>query len=832
MIPQGTARVPQTPRFPQGTAYVPQGTARFPQIVLGSIAENAGAYTSVGTLSLTSLGNIVTWSLTNDASGTFVLGGPKNDQVMLGWTQLDYSVTSSYVVTARASVTNGVSGTTTTQDFTYLILVTQSNNPSNTSNTPYLGLDFRHNVTTSSGSITSMTQSWSATGGTVTGVASNQPTLVNEGPCLQPYCKVAANQYMTFTSTGALSAFDFYIVFGGTSNGVSAITLIAKNSSTASFIQLQKSSSGYDRCVVRNDAGTSKTIQMNSNQPQPGSIYLLRFKFDGTNFVIYKNGTQLASDATFSGTTFTFSQLFRVNTVAASWTGYVGAVALYSAVQSAGDVTTLTAWFTPWRQQRRFTANAGSDSTVTPWLQSTPYQTIAASGNTTEIYYGDTVLLNRGDVFTGDPFTPFSTAGLSDATQLPPRLGAYGSGAAPIVQGVAAYGSTWTIGSSSGGVTSWTGALTTDPTVGWIRTGDSSTQATRFGATGNPYLYQTLTETAGGAAYTIQWAGGTVTLYLPDGMDPNTYEIRLPQAAANAIGLGTAGAAWFVTDVVTQFWQSFGCRHAGTVTGAKFARVTSQCNYDDGFGPNTGSDYYYVQAFRNGAGGHSSGKGDGWSPHGTAVCSIYAYWLENNDVGGIRPEQYVTTTADRGFVKANYNDVQILNQGSGSSGGALTITNTAVVVTSASETGIAIEYITGVPPETTNTLLAYNNTLVNATGSAGSTIGIRMATGAANGHEAKWNIISGFNGGISVGTLGLTEDYNDFNCNVNLSGSGIVSGGHSFSANPLFAETTSYTLQSGSPSLRTAVGSTQTLDMDGRQRPKVTTPNIGAQEYA
>lgn len=797
-----------------------------------TIAENSGANTSVGTLSVTAPGASVTWTLT-DATGTFVIGGPKSDQVVLGWTQLDFAVTASYSITASAIATDGKGRTSAALTKQFTVSVTASTNPGATSNLPILGIDFRHGVSVSGSSITGVTQSWGGTGSALTGVAAAQPTIGNNGPATQPYCQFAANQYFTYTSTGALSAFDFYCLIAPTSTNT--INVLAKNNNAQSFIQLKHASAtnGIDQINFRDDSAAAATAVTLSPAMIVGTIYLLRIKFDGTNLVVYVNGTQACTSAAASGHTWTFSQFGRINAIAATGTFYIGAFALYGAVQSAGDLTALTAWFEPWRRQRRFTSSStGNDASVTPWLQATPLLTIAQSANVAYLRYGDSPQLLAGDVWTGDPVAT-ATSALTIGDYI--VIAKYGVGANPIVQGVAAFAGLWTFVSSAAGISTWTAALASDPTFGSIKTGTAATQVTLFDRPGNPYLYTIIAgrslATAGGFSYT--WSAGTISLALLDGMDPNTYEIRLPQAAANAIGLSLSGAPWRCFDIESMFWQTFGARPSGTVNGTQLIRCTTSWNFDDGVGPNQNCDGYYHQSFGNGSGVHSSGHGDGWSQHGTSICTVYAGWFENNDLGGIRPEQYAFTTADRCYIKGNYNDVQQLSQGTGSSGGGITITNSVIVVTSASQNGYAIDFIGGAAGAKTQLLIAYNNTIVNAQGAVGTTIGINLTEAGATGNLAEWNIIKGFQTGIKVAaSIALTEDYNDFYLNsFNTAGAGtITAGGHSITTDPLLAA--DYTLQAGSPCIAGATGSAQTIDMSGRQRPKNVTPNIGAMEYA
>lgn len=819
MIPQGTLRVPQgTLRVPQGIFRVPQGTRRYSPLVLGTLAENSGANTSVGTLSISAPGKIVTWSLTDDASGTFVIGGAKSNEVLLGWAQLDYSVTTSYSITARATLSDGVSVTTTTRDFTYLILISPSTTPAQTSNIPLIAADFRHGVSTSGSSITSVAAAWSATGGPLTGVVANQPALTTNGPSGQSYCRVSAGQYFTFTSTGAISAFDYHFVIGPQTLGGTAIILLAKNSNAQSFIQLSHNVTDYDRLTIRDDsAGASTNITL-SSPFRVGYIQYGRITFDGTTLTVYRNGTSVGSSAAASGHTWTFSQMFRINALANSAPFYFGACALYTAVQSAGDVTALKAWFEPWRRQRRYVASAGSDSNDTPWLQATPLLTAAFGANGNYLAAGDSPLFSRGDKWVNDQILLASPGTVGNLI----IVDAYGTGAAPKFYGCDQYAGTITAVGDGTYTTTIGGA----PTFNGMWVQNDTTVYSRIGMTGKPYEFTRMKNQATSNDDSYQYSAGSLTFRCHAGIDPTTVPVYISTGSAATGNTGVQTSQTYTAirnlDIRFSFQEGF---VVGGGTNGYGVNLNCAWNLDDGADNGT---LYSSTMFGNGPGLVSSGSGDGYSSHATQASLVWHCWMQNNLLGNVDNLSQANVTVDGcwledgGFEFCALNDTAIV--------GSMIALNNVVVMTDRSTNGNAFEMQAG----TGTVLTAYNNTIICKTSSKFGKTGINAAAGGT-GHTAKWNIIYGFGLGISAGAAHtLLEDYNNFFANLtDASGAGLTSGGHSFVGDPLFSSLANqdYTLQAGSPSIGTAVGSAQTQDAAGRQRPLLTNPNIGAMEY-
>ena len=122
-----------------------------------------------------------------------------------------------------------------------------------------------------------------------------------------------------------------------------------------------------------------------------------------------------------------------------------------------------------------YVANAGSDTANNGMSPSTPWQTIAKVNTImTSLQPGDSVLLNRGDVFRDDYIrctnevkdtasTTYTTNPLvcSGSSSAQVTIGSYGSGAKPIIDGADILSLTWTLVSGTTWQATYTGTMPT-----------------------------------------------------------------------------------------------------------------------------------------------------------------------------------------------------------------------------------------------------------------------------------------------------------------------------------------------------------------------------------
>lgn len=798
-------------------------------ISAGTIAENSPALTSIGSLTATGPGQILTWSLPNSSDqAIFKIDGGKSDQLYLNWSQLDFSVTTTY--TPTITVTNSLGASAS---FTPTITVTASTNPGGLAATPVIGIDFRKGLTLSGSNVTAAAAQWGATGGNLAGIATFNPTVqTTGGPSSQQNILMGTSQGMSFTTTGALSAFDASFVIAPTN--VNNLAVIAKVSNNQSFFQFTKNgattTSVLDKLTFRDDSAASSTTLTLTTPIVVGQYNKIRLKFDGTTLSVIINDATAVTSSAASGHTFTFTQLGKIAALASTDVTYYSMFVLYSAVLSSGDATTLSAWLQPYMQSRLFIDSvAGSDSNLTAWMSATPNQTVGGI-NMPVLPARTGIYFKRGSLF-------------NDGIELLPTknitIDAYGTGVNPIFEGNTPVGANWTV--LSGQV--YTTPLAYSPLMGWAVTGNP---AVRKGVQRLNFV----AASAGQAPPTNDWdmtlntTTNLLQVQFPVSFNPNSGTVYIAaNNTTSGVGVASSSNACVLKNLTVRYWAGWAFKASAAAT---FINCNGSWCYNDSFGdtnPTGTISLYQCIVLGSGPPVVASGNGDGFSYHGDSVIYMWRCIAYDTCRGALHNTATTQTTAEYCEFRGSYDPIRGLNQNVGSNSGFLKLTRCIIEIDDLHDKTVgnlsAIQAQSGLP---NNFVLTVDGcTLINKITTGGVSVAVQLGdnstTNTGMTGTVTNTITQGFTFGVSNGGAGglISEDYNYVNgSNALISGTGAFSGGHSvLNTSPQFVSlsTGDYHLVSTSPCIDIAHNSTAVFDADGRQSPYNVTNDMGAYEY-
>lgn len=774
-----------------------------------TIAESAVPMTVVGTLTCDAPGDIVTWSMVDDAGGRFRIWGGKRDQIALTWVHLDRVVATSYNITVRAT---GLLGTATQ---TFAISVTDVVDPGEVTTTPLIAGHFQSGVTLSGSNITALAAAWSATGGGLTGASGAEPDLVSAGgPAGQNYALFNSGENFTFSATSALSNFDLYFVFSF--DNLNDLYLVGNTTNAENFIRLQANGSSTGLTRLQVDWGTVGTATTNltfTTELTPGNIYLLRLSYaaagGANNVKCYVNNVGTVNvQGTKATETLTIAKIGKAHNVSTTSVWRLFAFACYGAVNSADDATAIADYLWRWRAHRHFVSTSGSDASTTPWVVSAPVATPTRALHP-YFYHGDAIILADDEEWrnTGLSVNVIGSStkrmyiGASDPyTATPPRF--YG--------GEDLSGATWvnTTGDE------WTTAVAEDPALVFYEIGTDYTVASNVQRLDpDPTL---------AAAWTFTWAAGTLTIRVSPSFDPNGKTF-------NATSTSSTGIAGTLSHIVfggmsIRYWGGVGLRLAGT--GGDAVDIETSCNANDGqdaFGTGTVINFYRSRSYFNGPASGAGGAGDAISYHGTAGGLVWAADLRHNTCGGVRNLQGPQVTIDASYIEGNGYDVLQLQSGA-TDNGYLYLYNSVVRVTSASQSGNGYEAEGALEAGWSGEV--YNCTIDQRVAGTGNGI---MAE-SNDGVDVQNTIVTNFSVALQKAALGvLTEDYNILYNNTTARSAGISTGANTITTDPGFTDAANgdYTLTAN---IAGAALAESAFDQVNRER--AGTPSRGALEFA
>ena len=783
-------------------------------ISANSTPESAAAGLVVGTLTCTAPGDIVTWSLTDDAGGRFVIGGDDDDQVLVNWAQFDRTVATSYNITVRAT---GLSGYT---EAVFAIAISDVVDPGELDTLPSIAGNVRASgrYTLSGSLITAFLAQWGATGGSVVPVAGEEPALISAGgPAAQTVARCPVGDAPgVFTAVTGLTTFEF-VADLAPEDTTGNLVLLSHTSNTANFFQLvdNGATGTYNRLAFRASAnGANVNIALNPVL-YPGRFHKIRLRGDGVNVTFWIDDVQAGTSASASGT-YNFSRLGKLNVTANPTNYQISDFALYAAALSAGNVASIESWLEPGRRQRRFTADDGSDSSTTPWLQATPLLTVAQAK--LGLRPGDAVLFARGDTWRNQQITNTVTG-----TEAAPIVwGAYGSGNDPRLWGVTT-ANVFTSGWTDAGAGDWTRTLAYRPTKVWIPLAHNNGQLWDFDLSSD----FTITEW-----YFDHDGVTTLTIHLNGVLDPNTIEVVV--AEDNTLnGVDTAATFNRFEGLDLRYWARTGVSCGGTGQLTMKGGFIAFCAAD-GVDMASSGTMIVLDAEISGVGVNrfaGSSDGDGISGHGTCAVVVKRCYLHDNLKSGVLSLRSTTNTVERCLLQGNNQNLDWSDTGTGN--GSATYRNN-IVIRTADDQAEAINVLSGAG---TLTVDIEFNTIVSS--EAGIGTGINLQTGAATyAVTALNNIIRGFAvGSASAAGKDLTENYNDYFGNTTArtgghNGGSATPGVNDISSDPDMVDFNGgdYALTVDSPCIGAADNTGVTVDYLGLRRGPGY--DIGAYQYS
>lgn len=416
-------------------------------------------------------------------------------------------------------------------------------------------------------------------------------------------------------------------------------------------------------------------------------------------------------------------------------------------------------------------------------------------------------------------------------------LGAYGSGAKPVLIGSTAITSGWT--NVSGAVYSQAIAATVANL--FLRTAYSTAGLTKL-------TQNTATPTTPG---TGEWGYSTGTLYVNSATNPNTlaYEYALFDSVNNNQILVSAGGCE-LQDLALLCAQRNGFYLSGAFSGFAARRCEMSYNSNDGGGgqPSGGSllacvvEGCTVWGNGNGVKDGSGSDGDGLSWHGNGTTgfseiTIRDCDIRNNTKSGIGNQSAVVCTAYRNYLEANFDNVAIFQT---SYTGATPITHAfyynVMVRPSGERDGVNMN--PGGTHSHAFSVVLYNNVLYSKATDLNRN-GVTVIDNADVSLTMRNNIVKGWARGIrNFSGAVLDLDYNDFQGNTASyfdNSTGYLTGktgAHSITSDPLFTDAANadFTLQGASPCLNAGVSIGQASDKARNPVPFGAAPDIGAYE--
>jgi hypothetical protein len=436
--------------------------------------------------------------------------------------------------------------------------------------------------------------------------------------------------------------------------------------------------------------------------------------------------------------------------------------------------------------------------------------------------------LARGSVFRG--MVTLSSPGCT--------LGAYGSGAKPVLIGSTAITSGWTL--VSGNV--WSQTLAAAPANLLQRTAYSTAGLTKL-------TQNTATPTTPGAG---EWGYSTGTLYVNSATDPNTlaYENAAFDSVNNNLVLVTAGGC-ALEDLALLCAQRNGFYVTGAFAGFAARRCELSYNSNDGGGgqPSGGDltsclvESCTVWGNGNGPKDGTGSDGDGLSWHGngtTAHSEVTIRYcdIRNNTKSGIGHQSATICTAYGNWLEANFNNVAIFTTTYTGSTPIVSTYAYNVMVRPAGEQDGVNTNTGGAAPSHAFTIKLYNNSIYSK-GTDNFRNGVAVVDSSFITLVMRNNIVKGWARGLrSFSGATLDLDYNDVQGNTTNyfdNSTGYLTGktgAHSITGDPLFtnAAGSDFTLQAGSPCLNAGVDLGYAQDYARNPVPFGAAPDIGAYE--
>lgn len=676
-------------------------------------------------------------------------------------------------------------------------------------------------VTAVAGSIVGVAPAWNTSIG-VFGSGSNAPTQAAAfGPGGQDLFQFTSSSTQFFSLASDVTVGACTVIWMGAPTIFNANKQLFANASNSSFLRTLTGGAGsaITTMAVLTVGGGVTNIPLASAVRPYRNMLPMAMTYDpaaasGTASIYVDN--IFSGNATGVGAGgFLFNRIGVIGASTNPYDGYMGPILIYNRILTAEEMAAVTTYLATWRGQNIYIAAAGSDSSVTPWNSTTPFQTPTAAA--AQPYLGFETLAPKG----GDKFRLAAQAlcpipGLSPTVRMTWDGSVWGTGKALIL------GSTAPTLTVTSGTIYDCGVFASIPmTYVMYVPGGTIT----FGANYTLGNMQRLTQTVGtqSAPGVGQWGfdTGTNHVYVNAGVALTTGDIEVALASGSG-RLASLGDNWSARNYVVAITQNTCCSPPGN--NIVIDGVEAYFGNNDGIDQGPGQQNVVVKNcvvayMGDGPAGTGGSQGDSYSAHqGTQVTRTLcqAWW---SDKGGFNDGVDCTVINDRCI---SVGSLVYRNTSGTGAPASMTLTNCLGVVAA---NAFSDDCVTA--GSATAQVTVENCTLVSLKGT-GSGINQVLAGGSIT---ALNNIITGFVTGLNwQGPGTLVAGYNDYYANTtNYSGTGPAP--HDLAVNPLFvnAAAFNYVLAGNSPCLGAGVFIPGiVIDLAGTTRPNP--PSVGAYE--
>ena len=679
------------------------------------------------------------------------------------------------------------------------------------------GIDGITNVAGAWGTSTALTQSGAACPDVGT-------DLAPDGTDLFDFTAADSEQFV-FTTTGGLTAFTAVFVVAPKTQG-SAQGILGQAAAGTMYLQLGAAASKVQMRAGGGDTNHDLTLPRDLVK----NLEIIAVTYDGTTATPYLDGV-VGTGAAIAGQTFTFDKVGALGATSNDLNAYMGPMLIYDRALNAAEVGQLYAYLARWKGSTVYVAAAGSDSSVTPWLQATPL----ALPSTAIGYaaFNVEVALKGGDVFrqTAAKIST-SVSGLSTSQRCKMSGSRWGAGKAQI-----RFSAAPNVTNTSGTIYSLAGSYTVDtipaglnpgtdfgyvyyvpggaPSFTRVSTTEKTTNVVRL-------TYQTTTTTPASG----KWSFSGTTIYVNAGVALSNGDIEVPVDSIGPPSLVSTfhilNSNWLVENVVLAFAEDRGFVNLDSINVKLYACEVWFCGSDgfDGFEDSV-TEHEYCVAYQCGRGPtDASGFGDGYSLHDASQATFYRCEAWYNDKSGC-VHQAPSQSWHYGCI--NIGTMPFRHSDNASQIGSFYMENCIAVVPS----GAVYPHGISNTCQADSPLTAYHCTALSLDGTGE---GIRQ-TSAVGTIVARNNIVKGFSTGIAgiSGQVSITADHNCLHGNSS-NYANVTAGTGDITADPLFVSSpTDLDVQAGSPCLLAGLAVSVANDYAGAAR-SATAPTIGAYE--